>query len=110
LRRELLGKLRYHTLTAQEVSANFERAMVAVLYLGRDSTDLCFVLGVLRTGRTAALFEYEGQPGNQIPLCCVSPGGGVVRARSPQDSLLDEVVCPGQVLAPALRTATAVRV
>ncbi|MCC6363157.1 MAG: ATP-binding protein [Bryobacterales bacterium] len=111
LRRELLGKLRAQTLTAQEVSSNFDRAMEAVLYLRRDSTDLPFVLDLLRT---VGLPRYSNMNGNQATrfrsaVCHLDEEW--FGPRSEQHSLLEElVVCPGELLDPVLTTSTALRV
>jgi hypothetical protein len=62
LRRELLNKIRNRTLTAQDVSVNFDRTMEAILYLEKNSTDLPFVLDLLRT---VGLPRYSGMNANQ---------------------------------------------
>jgi len=111
LRRELLGKLRNRTLTAQEVSANFDRSMEAILYLKKNSTDLAFVLDLLRT---VGLPRYSKMNGNQATrfrsaVCHLDEEW--FGPQSQPDSLLDNLlVRPSEVLDSALITATVARV
>lgn len=111
LRRELLGKLRNQTLTAQEVSANFDRSMEAILYLKKNSTDLSFVLDLLRT---VGLPRYSKMNGNQATrfrsAVCHLDEEWFIPQLQPVSSRDDSVPCPGEELDLALAAGNAVRV